>query len=70
MGGLFSSPAPPPPAPIPEPPARSDKDIQSAALEARRRRAAATGRSDTILTSGQGVTEDASTATTTLLGEG
>lgn len=70
MGGIFGGGAPPPPAPIPEPPARSDKDIQASALEARQRRAAATGRSETILTGGAGVTEDASTATVTLLGEG
>lgn len=67
MGGLFggSQPAPLPP---PVPPSRSDADIQSAALEARQRRAAATGRSETILTSGQGVTEDANTTTKKLLG--
>ena len=67
MGGLFggSSPAPLPP---PEPPSRSDADIQTAALEARQRRAAATGRSETILTSGQGVTDETNTPTKKLLG--
>lgn len=67
MGGLFggSQPAPIPPPP---PPSRSDADIQSAALEARQRRARATGRSETILTSGQGVTEETPTATKKLLG--
>lgn len=60
-----SSPAP---LPAPEPPSRSDADIQSAALEARQRRAAATGRSETILTSGQGVTEEKTSPTKKLLG--
>jgi hypothetical protein len=69
MGGLFSSPkAPAPPPPPPEPPTRSDADIQAAALAERQRRARATGRSATILTSGQGVVDGVSPATKTLLG--
>jgi hypothetical protein len=69
MGALFGS-KPQTPAPIPEPPSRSDKEIQNAALAARQRRAAATGRSETILTGGAGVTEKADTTIITLLGEG
>ena len=52
MGGLFGGvPAPAPIAP-PPPPSRSDAEINAAALEARQRRAAATGRTETVLTSG------------------
>lgn len=69
MGGLFGGDTPTP-EPIPEPPSRSDAEIQSAALDARMRRASATGRAETILTSGQGVDEDKSTKVTKLLGSG
>ena len=69
MGAIFGSPAPAPPAPPPPPPARSDADIQAAATEARLRRASATGRAETILTSGQGVTDETDTAATALLGD-
>jgi hypothetical protein len=68
MGGLFGggskmqAPTPPPP------PTRSDADIQAAALKARLRRAAALGRSETIKTSGQGVTDEVNTPTKQLLG--
>ena len=55
MGGLFGGAAPPPPTPPPAPPSRSDAEIRQAAMEARQRRAAATGRSETIATSGSGV---------------
>ena len=63
--GGGSSPAP---LPAPAPPSRSDADIQTAALEARQRRARATGRSETILTTGQGVTEETTSPTKKLLG--
>jgi hypothetical protein len=63
-GGAAATPIPPP-----EPPSRSDDDVQAAALAARQRRAGATGRSETILTSGAGIEEDTS-ATKTLLGTG
>ena len=68
MGSLFSGQSMPAPVPAPLPPSRSDADVQTAALEARQRRASATGRSETILTSGQGVTDETSTATKKLLG--
>ena len=70
MSGLFgSTPAPNPIAPPPVP-TRSDADVQTAALEARQRRAAATGRSETILTSGAGVTEEDTPSKTLLTGSG
>ena len=68
MGGLFGGAAPAAPTPAPLPPTRSDADVQSAALEARQRRARATGRAETISTSPQGVTEDAPVASKKLLG--
>lgn len=52
MGGLFGGGAPPAPIPPPEPPSRSDAEIQTAALEARQRRASATGRTETIISKG------------------
>jgi hypothetical protein len=52
MGGLFGGGAMPAPIPPPAPPSRSDADIQAEALAARQRRAAATGRTETILSSG------------------
>jgi len=71
MGGLFggggSTPAPIPPPP---PPTRSEKDVQLAALEARQRRAGATGRTETVLTSGSGVTDEKAPTVKKLLGEG
>jgi hypothetical protein len=68
MGGLFGSSSPPAPIPPPTPPSRSDADIQSAALEARQRRASATGRTETILTSGSGVDDSTTSTTKKLLG--
>ena len=56
------------PAPPPPPPTRADPDVQAAALAERRRLAARQGRSSTILTSGQGVVDEATPATRTLLG--
>ena len=52
MGGLFGGGAMPAPIPPPLPPSRSDADVQVEALAARQRRAAATGRTETILSSG------------------
>lgn len=71
MGGLFGGSAPAPtPIATPVPPTRSDADIQTAALAARQRRASATGRSETIQTSGSGYEENSTnTATKRLLGE-
>tara|TARA_R100001086_G_scaffold162473_1_gene87595 strand:- start:1104 stop:1337 length:234 start_codon:yes stop_codon:yes gene_type:complete len=74
MGGILSPmkpPAPPPPpAPMPAPvvPTRSDADIRAARENERKRRLAAAGRQSTILTSGQGVTEEATATKSTLLG--
>ena len=68
MGGIFSSPSIPAPAPAPPPPTRSDPDVQGAAIDARRRLAARSGRASTILTSGQGVTDETPSTTKTLLG--
>ena len=68
MGGIFSAPsAPAAPAPLPPPPTRSDVDVQDAAIAERRRRANASGRASTILTSGEGV-KDEVTTTKKLLG--
>ena len=68
MGGIFSSPSIPAPEPAPPPPTRSDPEVQNAAIDARRRMAARTGRASTILTSGQGVKDDTPSTTKTLLG--
>jgi len=68
MSGLFGGGSTPSVAEAPPPPTRSDADVQRAALEARQRRASATGRAETIRTSPQGVTEDVPAATKTLLG--
>lgn len=70
MGGLFggSAPAPqivqPPPAPT-----RSDADVRAEALAERKRRAAATGRAETIKTSPSGAPDEAAPAVKTLLGQ-
>jgi hypothetical protein len=69
MTALFSSsPKMEAPAPAPPPPSRSDAEVQGAALDARRRMAARSGRASTILTGGQGVTDEAKTKAKTLLG--
>jgi hypothetical protein len=53
MGGLLGgAPRAIAPTPPPPPPSRSDADVQAEALAARQRRAAATGRTETILSSG------------------
>ena len=68
MGGMFGGGAAQQVAAAPLPPTRSDAEIRAAALETRQRRAGATGRAETVLTSPQGVTEDAPMATKQLLG--
>lgn len=68
MGGIFGGGESPQIMQQPEPPTRSDADVRAAALEERKRRAAATGRTETIKTSPQGVTEEAQIVTKTLLG--
>ena len=52
MGGLFGGSSAPTPIAPPAPPTRSDAEIQAAALEARQRRAGATGRTETVLSTG------------------
>ncbi|UQZ90846.1 hypothetical protein C4J81_17175 [Deltaproteobacteria bacterium Smac51] len=60
---------PAPVAPTVVAPIEADTSSQSAGDEERRRRKAASGRSDTILTSGAGVSGQASTGGKKLLGE-
>ena len=72
MGGLFGGGGGGPrPTPPPATPGRSAAEVQAEALALRKRRSAAVGRSDTIYTSGGGVqlTDAATPATKTLLGE-
>ncbi len=69
MTGLFGGNEPAPVIQTPLPPTRSDAEIQQAALDVRRRRAAAAGRSSTIKTSGQGVTDEFTSPIKVLLGE-
>jgi len=66
MGGLLGGGAAAP-APIAPPvaPSRSDADVQAEALAARQRRAAATGRTETIVASGA---DEENKTTKTLLG--
>jgi len=69
MGGFFGG-APSVPAPLPPtpPPDRSDADVQMAARNERLRQAGTQGRASTVLTSGQGVTDEATPVKKTLLG--
>lgn len=53
----------------PKTPSRSDADIQAAALAERKRRAAATGRSSTILSGPLGAPDSQNIQRKTLLGE-
>ena len=62
-------PTPPPPVPVIAAPIEADTSVQSAGDDERRRRAAATGKDKTILTSGQGATGQAQTGNKTKLGE-
>jgi len=68
----FSSPAPPPPLPdpppVPPPPTRDDPEVVASQRSARRQRINARGRSSTLLTGGQGVTDEANTGYKSLLG--
>jgi hypothetical protein len=69
MGSLFGGAkqkAPPPPAPPPTPDTRAE-DLERVAKEQRMRSSAA-GRASTMLTSGDGVTDEALTAKKKLLG--
>jgi|TARA_R110000751_G_scaffold25759_6_gene69559 hypothetical protein len=71
MGGLLSAPAAAPmPAPLPAPvaPQKSDADIMASRENERKRRLAAAGRQSTVLTSGEGVKEEAAVVKPTLLG--
>ena len=71
MGGIIGGGDPAPVVtPLPPPPTISDAEVQDAALKARQRAARASGRSSTILTSGQGVGDETTSASTQLLGEG
>jgi hypothetical protein len=67
MGGLFGGGQMPAPIPPPTPPSRSDADVQAEALAARQRRAAATGRTETVLSSGA---DEENTTAKKLLGSG
>jgi len=58
---------PPPPPPI-SVPARDDPAVSQANRDSRRRRQLAAGRQSTLMTGGQGVTEDANTGSKSLLG--
>ena len=66
MGGLFGGGSAPRTIAPPPPPSRSDADIQAEALAARQRRAAATGRTETIVSSGS---DELNTTSKRLLGE-
>jgi len=68
MGGIFGGAAPTAPAPPPPPPDRSDADVQLAARNERLRQAGTQGRASTVLTSGQGVTDEVPVVKKTLLG--
>jgi len=72
MGSIFSAPtipAPPPPPPAPPPlPTPIDPGLRRVREESRKRAAAQGGRSGTIATSSQGLTDDAKKKKT-LLGE-
>lgn len=65
--GFFSS-SPSKVQPVAPAPTVSDQDVQDAAVKERLRLAAAKGRSSTIRTSGQGVTEEVSPNVKKLLG--
>ena len=66
MGGIFRSPSPPPPPPPPPPAPKPDP---SAGADARVKERQRYSRRKTILTSGQGVEEEAAIAKKTLLGQ-
>jgi len=69
---MFGSPSIPDPAPTPpppEPPTEADEEVQRARDLERRQALLAAGRRSTILTGGRGLTDDASVARKTLLGQ-
>lgn len=68
MPSITAPPPPPDPEPPPPPPTRDDPEVVDAQRAARKRRISAKGRSSTLLTGGQGVTEEANTGLKTLLG--
>jgi len=70
IGGSPSVPAPPPPPPAPPPPPKkTDPAVQQARVANRQQAALMQGRQDTILTSGQGLTDPVNqTAKKSLLG--
>ena len=69
----FMSPKSPPPAALPEAPQQapqqSDPAVQQSRDEARRRRQAASGANDTLVTGGQGLVDQPSTGLKTATGQ-
>ena len=65
-----TTPPPPPvaPPPPPAPPTRDDPEMTAAQRSARRRNILARGRAPTLLTGGEGVTEEANLGMRNLLG--
>lgn len=61
-----STPKAPDPAPVAPPPTQVDADVQGARTREKDRQRAATGRSSTILTGGQGAMGSANTGKTIL----
>jgi hypothetical protein len=68
-GGSYSAPAPAPTVPAVVAPISADTSAKASGEEEKRRRAAAYGRSDTILTSGLGDTSAVQTGEKKLLGQ-
>ena len=68
MGGMFSKPKRPRPAPAPVAPTMDNSEVQAAAEAERKRAQMMAGRASTMLTGGDGATEDVATAKKTLLG--
>ena len=70
-GGGYSAPAPVAPPPLPQivAPIEANTEARAAGDEERRRRATAQGRSDTILTGGTGLEDQAQTGGKKLLGQ-
>lgn len=66
---IGGSSTPAPPAQVPEAPTMPDTSTRTILTDDKKRRAAATGVTGTILTGPRGVTQQGATATKTLLGE-